>query len=103
MYFVGGSPPYVVIHLTRLANRLFENCTIHNELGIATQKQWRPSFINPTQNFIFIKYFCTQANSVKGAKAEVHKTNVPCETGGTAAVETFPTLHANLSYLQAHW
>lgn len=29
--FVGGSPPYTVIHLTRLSNRrLFENCTIHD-------------------------------------------------------------------------
>lgn len=50
MYFGGESPSYAAIHLTRPANwRLFENCTIHNELGIATQGQWRPSFINPTQ------------------------------------------------------
>lgn len=46
----GESPPYFVIHLTRQANWiLFENCTIHNVLDIATQGQLRPSFINPTQ------------------------------------------------------
>lgn len=89
--FVGGSPPYTVIHLTRLSNRrLFENCTIHNELDIATQQQWRPRLINPTQKLILIKHFCMQANLVKDAKAEVHKTNVPCLKGWYCSCGNFP-------------